>query len=158
MSANNVRKVLEMYADIIESEYKNKMKELGLSASGTSISQVKAFLKEESDGIFSIKAPYDTKAPAPLRYAVFGRKPGGIPPVSAIKAWAQKKGLSGIDNKAARNIAYSISKKGTISRFKGKGGGAAVTDLVLKTVGDKLRSDVTDAYVKDLTEILNARN
>lgn len=158
MSAKNIRRALNMYADIIESEYKSKMKDLGLSASGASISQVKAFLKEESDGVFSIKAPYEDKPPTPLGYAIFGRKSGGIPPVSAIKAWAQRKGMSGIDNKAARNIAYSISKKGTIKRFGGKGGGSAVTELVLKSIETKLRSDMVDAYVKDLTEILNARN
>ena len=158
MSAKNLKIALQMYANIIESEYKLKMADQGLKASGTSISQVKAFVIEEAPGILSITAPSQTNTPAPLRYALFGRKPGGMPPVSTIRAWAEKKGIPGLTNRKVRNIAYAIGKRGTIKRFGYGGAGAIVSQLVIRSVQDNLIADITDAYVKDLRDMLNARS
>lgn len=158
MSAKNLKIALERYASIIETEYKSKMAEQGLRASGTSINQVRAFVKEESPGILTIKAPSDTNTPAPLRYALFGRKPGGMPPVSTIRAWAERKGIPGLTNRKVRNIAFAIGKRGTIKRFGYGGAGSAISNLVIQSVQNRLMADITDAYVKDLRDILNARS
>lgn len=157
MSARYLRAALELYADVIEAEYKSKMAQEGLRSSGASISQIKAIVREQSAGVFSITAPAEGNTPAPLRYALFGRKPGGMPPVSTIRAWAEKKGIPGLTNRKVRNIAYAIGKRGTIKRYGYGGAGGVISNLVIQSVQGRLMSDLTEAYVKDLTDILNAR-
>ena len=152
----NTRIALEKYAKVIENEYRKQMIANNLVVSGQSIKQVKTFVTEEAPGILNLKMPI-TK---PLAYVEFGRRRGTPPPIGKIRDWMRARGIEGATDKKTKSIAWKIAQnigaKGTIKRFGYKG--ANLSTLVVQSVQKRLISDIRDAYIKDLRDMLNARS
>lgn len=154
--SKNLKIALEKYTKVIENEYRKEMIAKDLVVSGASIKQVKAFVTENAPGILSISMPINK----PLAYVEFGRRKGTPPPIARIRNWMRARGIEGATDKKTKSIAWKISQnignKGTIKRFGYKG--ANLSNLVVQSVQNKLVSDISDAFVKDLKDMLNARN
>lgn len=152
--SKNLRIALEKYAKVIENEYRKQMISKDLVVSGASIKQVKAFVTETAPGILNLSMPINK----PLAYVEFGRRQGTPPPIHKIRDWMRMRGIEGATDKKTKSIAWKISQnigaRGTIKRFGYKG--ANLSDLVVQSVQKRLTSDITDAFVKDLKDILNA--
>lgn len=152
--SKNLRIALEKYAKVIENEYRQQMIANDLVASGASIKQVRAFVTETAPNILSIKMPINK----PLAYVEFGRRSGTPPPIAKIRDWMRTKGIEGATDKKTKSIAWKISQnigaRGTIQRFGYKG--ANLSSLVVQSIQTRLTSDITDAFIKDLRDILDA--
>ena len=141
--------IIETMQGVIDNFLKPKFIELGMNASGQWLDSLEPRIVDGNGEIWGVDYTY---------WLANGRKPGKIPPVSALIPWVNAK--FGIGGKEAVSIAWAVAKKieqeGTSYYPNG-------TDLleVLKSkevidfVNSKLQAEITVEINKILKKQLN---
>lgn len=149
----HTRSALSAAAKLLEAKVKAQLKIDKTYASG----RIHDSVKSESSSVHaSVLADWK------MKYIDKGAPPSKVIPYGAIQEWAKAKGIRPkvIDGKRtsfkrmAWLIAKSISKNGTISRFKNRGGGSGILEFVLSKQMPKIRKSIMEAYQKDLHQYL----
>ena len=156
MAFNNLKQVLDKYANAYTQKFKAKLISDGNKASGRLVNSIKP--QKLKDGFAILGKRY-------IEQISEGRKKGKMPPWSprdnSILSWVKtknivpRKGGSSLGNmkRLAFVIARSIGRRGTIARFGYRG--TNIIDFVHKELGQQMGEEIFAAYKIDLEKILN---
>lgn len=156
MAFNNLKEVLDKYANAYTQKFKAKLISDGNKASGRLVNSIKP--QKLKDGFAILGKRY-------IEQISEGRKKGKMPPWSprnnSILNWVKtknivpRKGGSSPNNikRLAFVIARSIGRRGTIARFGYRG--TNIIDFVYKNLSVQMGQEIFEAYKIDLEKILN---
>jgi len=153
---DNLQAELIKYGELLVERYRSQLKIDGTSATNKT---------RDSIRYKSTKDELEILSDLSLKYVDEGRPAGAAPSLSAIEAWAKAKGIKPKDGSGkfvavndrsmfwmAKNIAKSISEKGTIKRFGYKGSG--IIDFVYQNNKEAMLDDIFAAYGRDIEEVI----
>ena len=156
MAFNNLKQVLDKYANAYTQKFKAKLISDGNKASGRLVNSIKP--QKLKDGFAILGKRY-------IEQISEGRKKGKMPPWSprdnSILNWVKtknivpRKGGSSPNNikRLAFVIGRSIGRRGTLEKFGYRG--TNIIDFVYKDLSVQMGQEIFEAYKIDLEKILN---
>jgi hypothetical protein len=156
MAFNNLKEVLDKYANAYTQKFKAKLISDGNKASGRLVNSIKP--QKLKDGFAILGKRY-------IEQISEGRKKGKMPPWSprdnSILNWVKtknivpRKGGSSPNNikRLAFVIGRSIGRRGTLEKFGYRG--TNIIDFVYKDLSVQMGQEIFEAYKIDLEKILN---
>lgn len=148
------REAIQKLLDNIRSGIIEDQETKGIRASGASAKSLRTKTKEISGNITGTLtgAGY-------FYFQEYGRSPGTLPPVEAIKKWIKAKGIQpkeGKEDSLAWAIAMKIKKSGTKAK-RNESPRLAVLDIIdmeLEASRDEIRKAMFNQFKTDVTKIL----
>jgi len=156
MAFDNLKQVLDKYANAYTQKFKAKLISDGNKASGRLVNSIKP--QKLKDGFAILGKRY-------IEQISEGRKKGKMPPWSprdnSILNWVKtknivpRKGGSSPNNikRLAFVIGRSIGRRGTLEKFGYRG--TNIIDFVYKDLSVQMGQEIFEAYKIDLEKILN---
>lgn len=148
----NTINVLEDYADLLATNYKNALIETGSVASSTLVNSVTTSVKVGTNRISVVMELADY-----WKWVEDGRKPGKFPPVDNIINWIQVKPIipqpyqipSGREvTPTEKQLAYLIGRKIANEGIEGKHQLSETNDALF----EQFRERITEALIQDISE------
>ena len=155
-----IDEMAKRYIELLKSDYKMSRtvngKRRNAYASGNLYNSL-AYRLNIKGGSIEIRAFAKGSASKYFEVREFGRRPGTMPPVSAIEKWISQKPLKLRDKTSGafvkstpelkRQVAYLIAKKIQKEGIEGWHGNDYAVENVMEEYGDK----ISEAYHKDIT-------
>ena len=139
---NGIKEVSDAYGELLVKTLKKNLKRLGKEASGSLIKSITHEVKQEKG-----KSVINLIGNTYLTNVDKGRKPGKLPPLSAISRWASIKGIS---QRAVFPIAKKIAEKGVpktdVIKISIREVQKSFLPLLKETMGDL----VADSLIKEI--------
>ena len=153
----NVRDIMAEESSAIVKELVEKYDSLGMRATGQWERRLQTFIAWQEGKIIAKIVGEDY-----TYYMQHGRKDGKLPPIRAIEAWIQAKGIQPIEKKMkisslAFAIAHKIGQMGT-RRFQNNGKPEFIDDVItperIQSIIDKVGEGYIIQFSSDIIKII----
>lgn len=144
---DNTRKVLAEYGKEFVSVYRERLKSGRINTSKMSLSNSVRYRVQSGNTWIAV----DISLLDYWRYVEYGRRPGKMPPISAIEEWIKIKPITpsaygGKKVPTTRSLAYLIARKIGLEGIKPRGNFAGTQEALLRAF-DK---DLSEAVAQDV--------